>query len=480
MSDAGRTISGFVAELFGVMGDLLAGAGTWAERTAMRYFTFLREATTVFGIVAVVLLGVLMIGAITEQQWLVSAATLFIGIASAVFLLLTLPIGAGLKLVGEFEPIKNFVRGVGSLLLWAFLLSLYFSVVPVSNRPGAIFLVILITLIVGLFWAVYGIGPNPKRIYASVISVFVITTVSFFFPKTFSNLKGGLDDLMAVKLDECLSDPFSCFSQQLGREEIVRCVEMPLSSAGSLQPGSAQEAGQPPDKHPKRGTVSLELRSDPVGAEVFLDWALKCRTPARLEGKRISGLLVVAKDDQQAWFRQINSRESDMLDLSLPLEDVRSRMRLLLSISEGGSDDAFSSLKSGLVREGFTVVGPEEAREFQRELTRAGGLSHRGLRAWARARFDTDLLVTARFLQSSRELSEQELRYLGVQGMVKNAVRAKVTVDLEVVDLRSGSHLTTAAGEGSSLALDRGEGFQKALTQAATKSAELLHQRVQG
>lgn len=174
---------------------------------------------------------------------------------------------------------------------------------------------------------------------------------------------------------------------------------------------------------------------------------------------------------------QINSRESEVLDLSLPPEDVRSRMRLLLLVSEGGSDNAFSSLKSGLVREGFTVVGPEEAREFQRELTRAGGLSHRGLRAWARARFDTDFLVTARLLQSSRELSEQELRYLGVRGMVKNAVRAKVTVDLEVVDLRSGS---TAAGEGSSLALDRGEGFQKALTQAATKSAELLHQRVQG
>jgi hypothetical protein len=145
--------------------------------------------------------------------------------------------------------------------------------------------------------------------------------------------------------------------------------------------------------------------------------------------------------------------------------------------AEGAASDAFFSLKSRLVEEGFTVLGQEEAHEFQREVSRAGGLSHRGLRAWARARFDTDLVVTARVRQSSRELSEQELGYLGIRDAVKGAVRTEVDIDLEVVDLRSGDHLAAVSGKGRGFALDRAQGFQKALTQAVTESAKLLRER---
>jgi hypothetical protein len=134
-----------------------------------------------------------------------------------------------------------------------------------------------------------------------------------------------------------------------------------------------------------------------------------------------------------------------------------------------------------LVKEGFTILGPEEAREFQQELKRAGGLSHQGLRAWGRARFETDLLVMARFRQSSRQLSEQGfVGYPGVGEEVKGAVRTEIGIDMEVIDLRSGGHLTAITSTVVAFALDRGQSFQKALTQAAAESARLLRQRILG
>jgi len=250
--------------------------------------------------------------------------------------------------------------------------------------------------------------------------------------------------------------------------------KQPTASVGEMAPGVRQSGGKPPSG------VAMEVRSDPQGAEAYLDWKPKGQTPVALEGKEVRGLLVVMKEGHQAGFRKIDTRGGEKVEFTLPPEGKRSRTRLLLTAPEGTSNEATSSLRSRLVEEGFTVLGPEEAREFQQELTRAGGLSHRGFRAWARARFDTDLLLTARVRQSSRELSDQELGYLGIREAVKGAVRTEVGIDLEIVDLRSGDHVTAVSAKGAGFALDRTDGFQKALSQAASESAKQLRQRIRG
>jgi len=250
----------------------------------------------------------------------------------------------------------------------------------------------------------------------------------------------------------------------------VKSLEGPVSESRS-------GAGPPTGTRPS--AVVVEIRSNPQGADTYLDWKPRGQTPVRIEGKEISGLLVVAKDGHRAGFRRVDIREGGEVEFVLPPDGNRPRTRLLL-ISDGGPSESFPSLRSRLVEEGFTVLGGEEAGEFQRELQKAGGLSHRGFRAWARARFDTDLVLLARFRQSSRELSGQELAYLGIREAVKGAVRAEVGIDLEVVDLRSGDHVTAVSAKGSGFALDRAQGFQKALTQAASESAKLLRQRIQG
>lgn len=242
--------------------------------------------------------------------------------------------------------------------------------------------------------------------------------------------------------------------------------------------GHRVEGGVVPGKERRAGLV--QVRSDPEDADTYVDWKARGRTPAALEAKDDGGLLVVVKEGHRAGFRRITMRDLGDVEFKLPGDVARSRTRLLLVPGDGASGEAVTSVRGRLIEEGFTVLGLEEAKEFQRELGRAGGLSHRGFRAWARARFDTDLLVTARFRQTSRELSEKELDYLGVRDAVKGVVRAEVGIDLEVVDLRSGDHLVAVSGKGSGFALDRGQGFQKALTQAATESARQLRGRLQG
>ena len=225
--------------------------------------------------------------------------------------------------------------------------------------------------------------------------------------------------------------------------------------------------------------VSVEVQTEPAGAEVFLDWTRKGKTPLRLEGESIGGLLVVVKAGHQAWFREVSYRTSEALDLELPPEPLHPPARLLLMIAGEPSSDSFSSLNDSLGQEGFVVLGSEEARDFAEREERANGLSHEGFRAWARARFDTDLLVRAQIQQSSREIADQELGFPDIREAAKGTIRANARVELRVFDLRSGTQVATVSGQGDSFALDRAQGIQKALVQASAAVAQELRQQVE-
>lgn len=258
-------------------------------------------------------------------------------------------------------------------------------------------------------------------------------------------------------------------------------VPVPATSgSGGAGPSAIPVPGRTGDPAAP-GAIVVEVDSDPSGAEVFLDWAPKGRTPIRLqfEGKRATGLLLLVKDGHQAGVRALDYGESASLTVTLPADRQHPWSRLLL-LADPSVGAAYTALRGRLVEEGFSVLGKDEAREFQRELSRAGGLSNRGFRAWARVRFSTDRVLMAKLTRSSRELSKQELGYLGIQEAVKGAARAEVTVELEALDLVSGDALAAVSAKGAGIALDLGQGFEKATTQAVTESAKRLKQRLAG
>jgi hypothetical protein len=181
------------------------------------------------------------------------------------------------------------------------------------------------------------------------------------------------------------------------------------------------------------------------------------------------------REGQQAGVRSLDQAESGPLKVPLGPERSGNRARILL-LPDATVGEAAVALRGRLVEEGFTVLGGEEAREYERQKARAGGLDNRAFRAWARARFGTDRVVVARMRRSSRELGKQELEYLRLE----HAVRAEVTVELEATDLTTGETAAAVSGKGSGIALDRAQGLDKALGPALNDSARQLKQRLIG
>jgi PEGA domain-containing protein len=277
-----------------------------------------------------------------------------------------------------------------------------------------------------------------------------------------------------------------------------RSQPQPSGSEKSHGPSGATPAPPPPKERHRvvapGGTVAyvnvpptssgsvaamVSVRSEPDAADAYLDWRPRGRTPTTFDRTGVSSLLVVVRDGYRAAFKRVESYSESEIRFALQLDVARSRQRLLLVASGGGSGDVVAALRGQLIEEGFSVLGAEEAREFQREVGRAGGLSNRVLRAWARSCFDTDVLLTARVQQSSRNLADQEFGYQDVKEAVKGGVRAEVEIVVEVTDLRSGDSIAAVSTKGSAFALDRAQGFQKATTQAATESAKLVRQKIQ-
>jgi len=149
--------------------------------------------------------------------------------------------------------------------------------------------------------------------------------------------------------------------------------------------------------------VWLKVDSAPDGADVYLDWTRKGRTPLWLNGVSIAGFLVIVKDGQQPWFRAVDYRESGELRMTLSPEASYPSRRLLLVPASETLPDAFVHLRTELAGAGFSMPGIEDIRAFEQAEREAGGLSHHGLRAWARGTFDTRLLIKVRVHEGRRD-----------------------------------------------------------------------------
>jgi hypothetical protein len=238
--------------------------------------------------------------------------------------------------------------------------------------------------------------------------------------------------------------------------------------------GNKTDLQNPPEPKVQR---AIKVHSHPERADVYFNWVLIGQTPTSIRPAADKGLLVVAKKGYNPDFRSINNFETEELNFNLVPEKSFSRGSVLLIIGEGRRE-AVSQLRVDLAREGFKIRGTEETQEFTREVTRAGGLSHEGVRAWARARFATDLVVSVNVRHQNRDLEKQEYGYPGVGDKLTGIVKTIINIDLDAVDLRSGESAAVVSASGSQIASHNDDGFQKALADASTKAAKLLKQQI--
>ena len=196
------------------------------------------------------------------------------------------------------------------------------------------------------------------------------------------------------------------------------------------QPSLAQAVGAQP--------VLAEIRTDPPGADVFLNWVFQGETPLRIADLQNGDRLLVFKDGYQGRYRTIEEPRSFYFKLAPSVE--LERQRLLLRVHGPNAPEFRALLVYRLIQEGFFILTDDDALQLEGELQVAFEKSRSAFRAWASAKFRSHLWIVVRLPGSdpiedpSRLLDPDDLTEL-----LNAATLESPYVSLRIIDLRSGS-----------------------------------------
>ena len=130
------------------------------------------------------------------------------------------------------------------------------------------------------------------------------------------------------------------------------------------------------------------------------------------------------------------------------------------------------------VRGGLSVAGAQESEVFKNELRQAGGLSNTVFLAWSRPRFGVDILLKSDVYLHTKDLGKQNYGYEGIQETLKGTFRTEAKIEVESVDLRTGSHIASFSGAASAFANDEPSSIHEALGKAAVQIARAARQKI--
>jgi len=173
---------------------------------------YLKALTRLVMSCAVFPIPILIIGILGSLGWLVAIVGIFWTLWSFLLLALATPIGMLLEFIlGGFKGIADrYVKFSLGVFLVELLFTLFISVVPIQNNPSAIPIVIIASAILGII-AARGVQTPFSQKFISVIVtlIFIVFTLSFFFPKSFESVKRwgkGLDLTISGEVENASSD----------------------------------------------------------------------------------------------------------------------------------------------------------------------------------------------------------------------------------------------------------------------------------
>jgi hypothetical protein len=215
--------------------------------------------------------------------------------------------------------------------------------------------------------------------------------------------------------------------------------------------------------------IWLKITSEPAHAEVFFNWNSLGSTPLWLNSERLSGFLVVAKDGHDAWYGQITYHENQEFTARLSPRPPPTSTRLALFPATDLTHRVWSFLRADLLKYGFTVVGAEDADEFQRIERDAGGLANPGFRAWARAKYGSDFLLRASVREQSRGLNV-------ASSALADTLRVFVDIEFDLYDLATGEQMALITATASTFATHHERGLHEALAAAVADAGPELQE----
>jgi hypothetical protein len=189
------------------------------------------------------------------------------------------------------------------------------------------------------------------------------------------------------------------------------------------------------------------------------------------------GILVALAPGREPVLREAVSADVD-IEISMPPAKTLPQTQILLAPDGNVSSTLIRVLRSALVSNGFALTSDTGTAAYLEHSRAAGGHENAALRAWARARYGVAAIVVARGRQTQRDIGTQDLGYRGLSDAAKGMIRTDVTVELEVIDVMTGSVHVVASGEDSVITLDQSDGVQRAAREASLRAIRIVQQKL--
>jgi hypothetical protein len=164
-------------------------------KKAKPYASFYIKGLVLLFLVAFIFpLFVLVLGIIVDSRWLTASAGILWALLAFLLLLMASPIGILIEiLIGGIKGSgQRYIRFASGAIVAGLCISLYASIVPIKANLPMFFLLIVASLILGILngWIF------SRKVITTVVSIiFILLTLSFFFPKSFENLGEKISEI---------------------------------------------------------------------------------------------------------------------------------------------------------------------------------------------------------------------------------------------------------------------------------------------
>lgn len=222
------------------------------------YFKSLRRLAL---LVLIMPIPILALGIAGGWEWLVALVGIFWALATLLLLVVALPLGILIEALvhGPKGSGDRYVKLALGILLAELTFTLFRSVVPINQNPGAIPIVVLAAAILGILGAMGLKTPFTKKMIGGMATTVLVTsTLSFFFPQSFTVLKtlrGKIDKEAATLLRG--EKPIVGFFKNLSTSR----SESPPTAASQSYPICA--GARDTTLTPKDGIIMIEVEMNP-------------------------------------------------------------------------------------------------------------------------------------------------------------------------------------------------------------------------
>lgn len=225
----------------------------------------------------------------------------------------------------------------------------------------------------------------------------------------------------------------------------------------------------------------ISITSDPVGADVYLNWKQLGVTPLSINKNESKGILVVTKDGFVADEKVIDDSQNDNIQFTLRPETETKSYNILLIIEEDKPNrENFLILRNKLLEDGLHVIDWAETQTILKEIKQAGSLSNKAIRAWANTKFGVNTAMISHLMLVTKDLGNQKYGYEEIQKSLSGTYLTEATITTEIINLRTGEIKASFTKTASSYANDEATSVINATTEATGLSANAAKQNIKG